>query len=231
MAAITSVMIRKKNRRPSYKRADLPEQKDERRQLILHAAATELAGISSARDFTISALARRAGLAKGTVYLYFNNKSAILMALLGDAIEKMLTDILIRLTKLAEPVNAPKVANAIRDSLKNSATSQRLVRLLKSLSEEDSGDAHREFQKRIHPLIEQVDAVIIRKLPALRAGEGQQIMTYSWALLLGLSEMAEKPSQSKSCPNEPKRFRPIQVEQNLGEALTMMIEGYLGRSR
>ena len=219
-------MARKKTR-TAYKRADRPEQKDERRHLILRAAATELAHIDSASDFTISALARRAGLAKGTVYLYFGNKSAILMALLGDAIEKMLSDMVSRLHKLSEPVTAPKMAGAIRDSLKNSATSQRLVRLLKGLAE-DSGRAHQEFQQRIDPLIEQVDAVIIQRLPTLRVGEGEQMIKYSWALLFGLSEMAEKHSKSS---NQSKKSTKMSVEESLEDALTLLIEGYLARSR
>jgi AcrR family transcriptional regulator len=217
-------MARQKSR-VTYKRADRPEQKDERRQLILKAAAAELTVISSAKDFTISALARRAGLAKGTVYLYFDNKSAILMALLGDAIEKMLTDVVARINKLSEPVDAPKVAGAIRDSLKNSATSQRLIRLLKSLSE-DSGRAHEEFRQRINPLIEQADTVIVERLPALRPGEGQRIMRYSWALFFGLSEMEEKPHKPQ---RGPKKCAPMSVEESLGEAMTLLIEGYLAR--
>jgi len=215
-----------KKSRPPYKRADRPEQKDERRHLILRAAAAELAHIDTADDFTISALARRAGLAKGTVYLYFDNKSAILMALLSDAVEGLLTDICAKLNKLAEPANAPKVAGAIRDSLKNSATSRRLVRLLKGLSE-DPGPAHEEFQLRIHPLIEQADAIIVRRLPQLRPGEGHKIMRYSWALLFGLSEMVEKhPKNSKKV-----KGMHLSVDESLGEALTLIIEGYLARAR
>ncbi len=213
--------------RATYKRADRPEQKDERRQLILEAAAAELAVISSAKDFTISALARRAGLAKGTVYLYFNNKSAILMTLLGEVIEKMLIDVMSRLNKLSEPVTAPKMAGAIRDSLKNSATSQRLIRLLKSLSE-DSGRAHEEFQQKITPLIKETDRIIVGRLPKLRPGEGEKMMRYSWALFFGLSEMAEKPkpsNQSKKCAP------PRDIEESLGEALTLLIEGYLAQKR
>ncbi len=221
------LMAQQKPRRTGCKRADRPEQKDERRRLILKAAAAELNVISSAEDFTISALARRAGLAKGTVYLYFETKSAILMTLLGDAIVAMLSDVITRIEKLSEPVTATKVAGALRDSLKNSATSQRLVRLLKSLAE-DPGPAHEEFHERIAPLIEQVDAVIVCVLPTLRPGEGQRILRYSWALLYGLSEMAEKrPRTSARKRREPR----MKVEESLGEALTLLIEGYLVRAR
>jgi AcrR family transcriptional regulator len=219
-------MARQKTR-AIYKRADRPDQKDERRQLILKAAAAELTMISSAKDFTISALARRAGLAKGTVYLYFNNKGAISMALLGDVIEKMLIDVMARLNKISEPVTAPKVAGAMRDSLKNSATSQRLIRLLKSLSE-DSGRAHEEFHQRINPLFDQADKIMVKRLPALRPGEGQRIMRYAWALFFGLSEMSEKHPKPS---NQSRKSAPMSVEESLAEALTLLIQGYLAQKR
>ncbi|MEJ0000468.1 MAG: TetR/AcrR family transcriptional regulator [Verrucomicrobiota bacterium] len=167
----------------------------------MSAAAAELALISSAEDFTISALARRAGLAKGTVYLYFNNKTAILMALLGDAVETLMHDVTARLLKLPEPATAEKVARALRDCLRYSATSRRLVRLLKSLSDEVSGRSHQEFQQRIHPLIEKLDGIIIRKLPGLRPGEGAKIMSFSWALLLAC------PRWPRSIPRSRDRRR------------------------
>ncbi len=219
-------MARPKSKCADYKRADRPEQKDERRQAILQAAAAELTVISSAKDFTISALARRAGLAKGTVYLYFNNKSAILMTLLGDVIAAMLTEIIARLGKVPGPVNAAPMAKVIQEGLKNSASSQRLVRLLRSLSE-DSGRAREEFQIKIDPLLVQMDELMSRKLPALRAGDGRTILRYSWALLFGLSEMTERHPRPKP---SLKGERKMTLEQSLEEALTMLIEGYISRS-
>jgi AcrR family transcriptional regulator len=224
-------MARGKTRRGAYKRADHPEQKDERRQLILRAAAEELAHVGSAQDFTIDVLARRAGLAKGTVYLYFENKSAILMALLGSAVENLLTNVSTRLVKLPEPVNAKKVARAIRDSLKSSAMSRRLARLLKSLSDKDSRRSRQKFQQRIEPLMERVDAIIVGRMHGLRRGDGHQIMRYAWALLLGLTEMAQTSPKIKSCSGKPRKATPVKVDQSLEEALTLLIEGYLAHSR
>lgn len=216
-------MPRKRNLRKAYKRADYPEQKDERRQLILRAAAEELAHAGSVQDFTIHALARRAGLAKGTVYLYFKSKSAILLELLGDAVENLAAELVAKLAKLPEPVNAEQAARAIRDSLRNSAIKRRLAQLLKSLSDKDLGNSYQKYQQRIDPCMKQADAIIVRRLHGLRAGEGLKIIRYGWALLLGLSEIAE---------HHPKPgCVPLNVEQSLKESLTLLIEGFLARSR
>jgi AcrR family transcriptional regulator len=216
-------MARKKNRRKDYKRADYPEQKDERRRLILRAAAEELALVGSGRDFTINALARRAGLAKGTVYLYFKSKSAILIELLGAAVEKLATDISARLTKLPEPVDAGQAARAIQYSLKNSAGKRRLAQLLKCLSDKDLGKSHQKYQKRIEPFINQADAIMVSRLKGLHPGDGSKILRYAWALLSGLTEIAEQHPKP-GCD-------PLNVEQSLREALTLLIEGLLARSR
>jgi AcrR family transcriptional regulator len=216
-------MARKKNRQKDYKRADYPEQKDERRKLILRAAAKELGLVGSSADFTVNALAQRAGLAKGTVYLYFKSKSAILVELLGDAVEDFLTDIVVKFTKLPEPVNAKLAASTIRDALKISACERRLPQLLKSRSSKDSGPFQYKYQKRIKPFMERADAVIVSRLHGLRLGEGNKVIRYGWALLMGLSEIAD---------HQPKpAVTPFDVEQELREALTLLIEGYLARSR
>jgi AcrR family transcriptional regulator len=216
-------MARKKNQRKDYKRADYPEQKDERRQLILRAAAEELTLVGPGQEFTINALARRAGLAKGTVYLYFKSKSAILIELLGDAVENLATDIGTRLAKLPEPVNAGQGARVIRDSLKNSAIKRRLAQLLKSLSDKDLGSSHQKYQKRIKPFVKQVDEIIVGRLHGLHPGDGHKILRYGWALLLGLSEIAEQQPKPGCVP--------VNVEQNLRESLTLLIEGLLAQSR
>jgi AcrR family transcriptional regulator len=215
-------MARGKNRRKDYKRADHPEQKDERRQLILRAAAEEIALAGSLEDFTVNALARRAGLAKGTVYLYFKSKSAILIELLGDAVENLALDITTKLGRLPEPAKAGQVARAIRDSLKNSASKRRLAQLLKSLSDKDLGASHQKYQRRIDPFMKQMDAVIVGRLQGLQPGEGLKVIRYGWALLLGLSEIAEHPKAA--CV-------PLNLEESLSEALTLLIEGFLARPR
>lgn len=211
-----------KKRRKRYKRADHPEQKDERRQLILRAAAEELNRVASVEDFTIDALARRAGLAKGTVYLYFKSKSAILIELLGDAVESLATDIGAKFSKLPEPVNAGQAAVAIRDCLKKSAIKRRLAQLAKSLSDKDSASSQQNYRTRVEPFLEQADAVLIARLRGLRPGEGRMLIRYGWALLLGLSEIAEQQPRASAVP--------VNVEQSLTESLTLLIEGYFARS-
>jgi AcrR family transcriptional regulator len=216
-------MVGKNTRRKNFKRADHPEQKDERRLMILRAAADELSLVTSIEDFTINLVARRVGLAKGTVYLYFKSKSALLLELLGDAVETLAIDMGTRFSKLPEPVTAKQAARIVQDCLMNSTTTRRLPQLLKSLSDKDSAAEHQKFLKRIDPFMSRTDEIITQRIPGLRPGDGRnKIIRYGWCLLVGLSEMTE---------HRPKGPIPINIEQSLKEALTLIIEGLILRTR
>jgi AcrR family transcriptional regulator len=215
-------MARKNTRRKNYKRADHPEQKDERRLLILRAAADELRLVTSAEDFTINSVARRIGLAKGTVYLYFKSKSEILLELLGDAVETLHMDLNTRFGKHSEPMTAKQAARILQECLMASANARRLSLLLKILSHKDAGDSHQKFHERVEPLSERTDAIITQRLPGLRPGDGRKLIRYSWALIVGLSEIAEYKSAD---------VYPINVEHSLKDALTLIIDSLITRSR
>ncbi|EKE83390.1 TetR family transcriptional regulator [Idiomarina xiamenensis] len=69
----------------AHQRARQPKQKEQRRESIL-AAATELFLSQPQQLPTAAQIAQRCGLAKGTLYLYFDSKEAIYLSLLEQAI-------------------------------------------------------------------------------------------------------------------------------------------------
>ena len=80
----------------SRTRAVLPEDKADRRAAILQAAVGLLKHAPQG-TFSVEALARKAGLAKGTLYLYFGTREEVLLAVhaerqqqMFDALEKAL---------------------------------------------------------------------------------------------------------------------------------------------
>lgn len=226
-------MARKNSTAALYKRADSPQQKDERRQMILQAATAELAQLDSLDDFTMEALSKRAGLAKGTVYLYFKNKNSLFFVMLEDAVQSLMLDIHARISTLGKPVEAQKVAYAIRDELMRSVKVNRLPWLFKSLSGEGNAlglpCAREKFESKIRPFTDRVDDILVKSLKGLRPENGDQIMIYAWSLLLGLSEVIE--SDPKHSRSKSKRRVVESVEQGLGDALTLIIEGLQNRSR
>lgn len=72
------------------KRARSEEQKVERHDAIL-SAARDLIGELGFDGVTMSALAQRAGLAKGTLYLYVRSKEELFLLLFVDALEDLVS--------------------------------------------------------------------------------------------------------------------------------------------
>src|SRR5258708_11665828 len=66
--------------RSQVKRARAPEHKSQRRSAILRAAEGLLARRDPTDSCSVELLARKAGLAKGTVYLYFRSREEVLLA-------------------------------------------------------------------------------------------------------------------------------------------------------
>lgn len=63
--------------------------RDDKRNRILDAAVVEIAR-SGYYGTTVARIARRAGVADGTIYLYFENKDAILTAVLDRAMDRFI---------------------------------------------------------------------------------------------------------------------------------------------
>lgn len=67
------------------------EQREVKREKILDAASVEIAGSGYFRT-TVSAIARRAGIADGTIYLYFKNKEAVLVSIFERAMQRIIDE-------------------------------------------------------------------------------------------------------------------------------------------
>lgn len=65
-----------------FLRARQPEQKEERRALLLATARVMLEAGTDLRELTLNELARQAGMAKSNVYRYFETREALLLELL-----------------------------------------------------------------------------------------------------------------------------------------------------
>jgi AcrR family transcriptional regulator len=209
----------------SYKRADLPQQKDERRQLILHAAIEEFTASNSIEQCTIDAIARRAGLAKGTVYLYFQDKNTLFRAILDEAMESHLHALLSQLTSLPSPVGVKALARAIFHSFLDNDTFHRIARAMKG---ELNSHPPTSFAQKIEPLMNQVDEAIVEKLPGLKPADGHQIMMYSWALLSGLNEMPKRPPKFATPPNPSfAKALTMNLDERMELGVTLIIEGFL----
>lgn len=204
-----------------YRRADSPQQKKDRRLMILKAATEELEQLHSVDDFTIDSLARRLGLSRGTIYLYFKDRDAIFLVLLVDATNSFLMEIARTVSSLSAPVTSRTVARAFCDVLKGNNRLRHFPQLLKSLSK-NSDKKTKSVEKEIESCRREADEVIVRQLNGLQPGDGRQIIHYGWPLLLGFSEIIY--SSTKTTISE-------YVLKQVEDGMTLIIEGLLARSR
>lgn len=73
------------------------------------AAALETISEKGPHETTIDEIAQRAGVAKGTVYLYFRNKDSLLSSLMQMGLDNLESAILARVNAESEPVEQLKV--------------------------------------------------------------------------------------------------------------------------
>jgi AcrR family transcriptional regulator len=76
------------------KRARTPEQKSDRRETILSTAKV-LFMEAGYEGFSMGLLSKRAGVAKGTLYLYFGTKEEVLLSLYSQEFERFCRDIIL----------------------------------------------------------------------------------------------------------------------------------------
>ena len=187
--------------------------------MILNAATEELDHLPSADDFTLDSLARRLGLSRGTIYLYFKNRDAIFAEILIDTVNKFLSEMARSFSLLPTPTTSRKMARAYCDVLKKDRELRHLPSLLKSLSKSSDKKAKR-LEEEIESCRHLADVTMTRKLKGLQSGDGRLIMHFGWSLLLGFSEFMNSPTKTGISPD---------VLQQVEDGLTLIIDGLLAR--
>lgn len=214
------------------KRALAPEDKTERRSAILR-AATELLRRDPTASFSVEDIARRAGLAKGTVYLYFRSREDVLLAVHDAQMQEMFAAVE---GALAQPgVDGAKVRDAVLGFLQRRPEFFRL-----------SSSCHGALERSVSPAASQahralvaarltsIGARIEQLYPGMRPGEGASLLKTCYAMMLGLWQLSASPlrqaGHARSGSPEPEALR-INFEEQVGEALTDLWSSAVQRGR
>ncbi len=204
----------------SRTRAVAPEDKSERRAAIVRAAESLLRRDPSA-TFAVGEIARRAGLAKGTVYLYFASREEMLLAV-HDAQLSELFGALER--ALSRPrTSAAGVSRAVLGFLEHRPEFFRLSTSCHGALEASitSGVA-RGHRDAVAARLQSIGNRIETLHPGMRPGEGATLLKNCYALMLGLWQLAASPLRvpDPGCADgEPAALR-INFEEQLEAALT-----------
>jgi AcrR family transcriptional regulator len=205
------------------KRARGEEQKEARRRHILETAEALFRDQSFA-DTTMADVAARAGLSKGAVYLYFETKEQLFLAMLVGELAAWLDAVDARLETgtIRRPEAAARLFAA---SLAERPTLTKLLSLMDGVLErnidEDTALAWKRF---LAARLQRTGALLEALLPALRPGGGVRLLLQMHALVIGLRQMSDPAPVMKRLADEPDlALFQIDFERELTAALTALL--------
>jgi AcrR family transcriptional regulator len=170
-------------------RAIQAEDKQERHHAILDAAERLLLR-SPDRIANVAEVADEAGLAKGTVYLYFPSKEELLLAVHERNIDGFFGALADRLADDAAVSIADVLALTHTYMVEPPLVLPLAARCFGLMGQSLPPDVGMAFKRRMADRLQKAGAGLERHFPQLRAGDGVALLRHSYALIIGLWQMS-----------------------------------------
>jgi AcrR family transcriptional regulator len=177
--------------------------------------------------FTMAALAKQAGLAKGTLYLYFRTKEELFLALLENGFDAWFNVLDARLDAGGAEWTPEDAAEVIVRSIRGRETLARLLSILPTIVEHNVDyDAALRFKQQVMRRAEATGRRLEARLLFLRPGEGARFLVHLHALVIGVWQLAE-PSPVIRRVMETPELAPARVdfEEDLRFLLVTLLVG------
>ncbi|MAG97360.1 MAG: TetR family transcriptional regulator [Alphaproteobacteria bacterium] len=213
------------------KRAVREEQKLARREAILR-AAFELFAQSTFEDVSMAAVALRAGLAKGTLYLYFETKEEMFLAVLANSFATMFDGMDRNLLNTQADDGISGVVEAFGQAILQDPNLLRLTAILHVVLERNVPRATiLSFKQGMRRRLVYTGSLLEERLPFLRPGEGLRLLMTLHALMIGLQQFAYPTPVVAEVLESPgmEVFR-IDYPEYLAEAAHNLIAGMAARA-
>lgn len=205
------------------RRARSPAAKDARRQALVQAAA-EVFGERRYAAVSMAEIARRAGVAKGTTYLYFPTKETLFLDLFLRRLSTWTEEIMPLLQAAKRPND---VADAFADTLANHEQLVRLIGLLhgtleQNVEAEDALAFKRQLIVHLAPVAMGIEAAA--KLPA---GDGVRAIVQIQAMAVGIAQMAfPTPAVSSALENEDVAVMRVEFCDTMRHTVGALLRGW-----
>lgn len=183
----------------------LTEQDREQRRRVLLDAAHQLYRERNALP-PVADIASAAGLAKGTVYLYFRTKEEIFVALLEDSFAHMFAALapLLAQLDLEQPGAAARYAQAYTALVRNSGDLLQLAALGNTVLEKNLPlEAMQRFKLNLAQGITAAGTLLERRARARAPGWGATLLLQTYALTLGLWQALDFPDVLRGFLQQP----------------------------
>jgi AcrR family transcriptional regulator len=209
----------------SERRATNPSAKKARGQQML-ASAGELLERWSVADITMDRIAERAGVAKGTLYLYFRTKEALFLSLYEDRLGAWYAELQALANHGAGTVEPAAAARVIASTLAARPTLIQLHGIIYStLGHNIDLQTMLAFRHRQHVKISTLASTLARRIKNLSHSRALRLLILLEAVVGGLSWAAFPPSPLQRAFDDPdlKDFQ-IHFEDELREILTALLK-------
>ncbi|HEX5868912.1 MAG TPA: TetR family transcriptional regulator [Longimicrobium sp.] len=209
------------------RRARSDEDKQERRTTILTTAWRMYTRDPSFAAFTMDALAKQAGVAKGTLYLYFRTKEELFLALLESGFDAWFDVLDARLDQDGGEMTPEDAADVIVRSIRGRESLARLLSILPTIVEHNvEYDAALRFKRQVMRRADVTCHRLQARLPFLRVGEGARFLVHLHALVIGVWQLAEPSAVIRRVMETPE-LAPARVdfEEDLRFLLVSVLTG------
>jgi AcrR family transcriptional regulator len=185
------------------RRAIKDEDKQQRRLVILD-ITWRLFQDTPYQAITMSEVAERAGLAKGTLYLYFKTKEELFLAIQEEQLQAWFDAVDAQLQAAPGECSIPQVAKMICGTLEKRPALTRLLAILHIVLEQNIDfDTALRFKGLLLERIARTGAQLERRLPFLAPGQGQRLLIRTQALAIGLQHLADPAPIARRVLEEP----------------------------
>jgi AcrR family transcriptional regulator len=210
------------------RRARSDEDKRERRAAILDAARVAYEDNPSFAAFTMDALARAAGLAKGTLYLYFRTKEEVFLALVDARFGAWFDEIDAGLDEEGGGAwTGGRAAEVLMRSTRRHTTLARLLSILGTVVEHNIPfETALAFKRGVMLRAHATGRRLERRLPFLRAGQGARVLVWLHGMVIGLWQLHEPSDTIRRILQDPAmEGARVDFGRDLGALLRILLRG------
>jgi AcrR family transcriptional regulator len=181
----------------NFKRAVSDEQKNEKTELII-SAAEKLFESDKFERITIEKIAKQAGIAKGTVFIYFKTKEEIFLSIAEKETanwKKHLTEAITSACVKDKKITVEVLCNILISSLENNNFIKLISILDDTLEQNIDFDKALQFKRYVKAEMEEISALIENTSDTIKKGNGIIIINSLYTCAIGAFKVSN-PSET-----------------------------------
>lgn len=212
------------------RRAIKETQKEERRQTILD-VAWELFQQQRYDAINILDIAQGAGLAKGTIYLYFKTKEEIFFAIQEQQFQYWFDVVDAGLSQLSIPATPEAIAAIIVEPLTLRPALPRLFAIVHAVLEQNvEYEAIIRFKRMLQVRVGRTGALLEHCLPSFAPGQGPLFVLRVSAVVVGIQQLSEPTPAAQQALSHADDLQLFEVDfaSEVAATLVALLNGMRG---